>query len=97
MNKEIILGIHDGRHNAAAAILDGGRIVAAVQEERLTLCTTVCQLAFTTIPGTVTPNLNPDLLLRLGTAGSLERFVQIRVLRIRRALQGDQVILCIRE
>jgi carbamoyltransferase len=30
-----ILGIHDG-HNAAAALLDEGRIVAAVQEERLT-------------------------------------------------------------
>jgi hypothetical protein len=32
---EVILGLHDG-HNAAAAILDKGRIVAAVQEERLT-------------------------------------------------------------
>jgi carbamoyltransferase len=30
-----ILGIHDG-HSAAAALLDKGRIVAAVQEERLT-------------------------------------------------------------
>ena len=30
-----ILGLHDG-HNAAAALLDNGRIVAAVQEERLT-------------------------------------------------------------
>jgi carbamoyltransferase len=30
-----ILGIHDG-HNAAAALFDKGRIVAAVQEERLT-------------------------------------------------------------
>ena len=30
-----ILGIHDG-HNAAAALLDQGRVVAAVQEERLT-------------------------------------------------------------
>jgi carbamoyltransferase len=32
---ETILGLHDG-HNAAAALLDKGRIVAAVQEERLT-------------------------------------------------------------
>jgi carbamoyltransferase len=32
---ERVLGIHDG-HNAAAALLDKGRIVAAVQEERLT-------------------------------------------------------------
>jgi carbamoyltransferase len=32
---KIILGIHDG-HNAAAALLEKGRIVAAVQEERLT-------------------------------------------------------------
>ena len=31
----MILGIHDG-HNAAAALLDRGRVVAAVQEERLT-------------------------------------------------------------
>ena len=30
-----ILGIHDG-HNAAAALLEQGRVVAAVQEERLT-------------------------------------------------------------
>ena len=30
-----ILGIHDG-HNAAAALFDNGRVVAAVQEERLT-------------------------------------------------------------
>jgi carbamoyltransferase len=30
-----ILGIHDG-HNASAALLDQGRVVAAVQEERLT-------------------------------------------------------------
>jgi predicted NodU family carbamoyl transferase len=30
-----ILGIHDG-HNAAAAILHQGKIIAAVQEERLT-------------------------------------------------------------
>ena len=29
-----ILGLHDG-HNAAAALLEKGRIVAAVQEERL--------------------------------------------------------------
>src|SRR4029453_16186988 len=32
---ETILGIHDG-HNAAAALLSGGRILGAVQEERLT-------------------------------------------------------------
>lgn len=31
----VIIGLHDG-HNAAAALLDKGRIVAAVQEERLT-------------------------------------------------------------
>lgn len=30
-----VLGIHDG-HNASAALLDGGRVVAALQEERLT-------------------------------------------------------------
>lgn len=30
-----ILGLHDG-HNAAAALLDHGRIIAAIQEERLT-------------------------------------------------------------
>src|SRR5687768_16344453 len=30
-----ILGLHDG-HNAAAALLQDGRLVAAVQEERLT-------------------------------------------------------------
>ena len=30
-----ILGIHDG-HNAAAALLIQGRVVAALQEERLT-------------------------------------------------------------
>ena len=32
---ETVLGLHDG-HNAAAALLENGRIVAAVQEERLT-------------------------------------------------------------
>src|SRR5262245_60209947 len=32
---DMILGLNDG-HNAAAALLDNGRIVAAVQEERLT-------------------------------------------------------------
>ena len=32
---ETILGLYDG-HNAAAALLHNGRIVAAVQEERLT-------------------------------------------------------------
>jgi carbamoyltransferase len=32
---ETILGVHDG-HNAAAALLKRGRVVAAVQEERLT-------------------------------------------------------------
>src|SRR5918993_707993 len=32
---ETVLGLHDG-HNAAAALLHNGKIVAAVQEERLT-------------------------------------------------------------
>ena len=32
---EMILGLHDG-HNAAVALFQAGRIVAAVQEERLT-------------------------------------------------------------
>jgi carbamoyltransferase len=32
---KMILGLHDG-HNAAAALLENGRVVAAVQEERLT-------------------------------------------------------------
>jgi carbamoyltransferase len=33
--RQTILGLHDG-HNAAAALLDSGRIISAVQEERLT-------------------------------------------------------------
>jgi len=57
MSEPLVLGIHSG-HNAGAALIHGGRVLAAVSEERLT--------GFKNVPGY--PEQAIDLCLQLGGA-----------------------------
>lgn len=63
MPEPLVLGVHSG-HNAGAALLHGGRVLAAVSEERL--------VGFKNVPGY--PRRSIDLCFELGgvTAGDLD-------------------------